>query len=251
MRGRVHGDGNQWGWQYSERQHHRTTPGTTTLLFPNHGTLDAAGNAWVSVGGGSGQAGSVIEYTASQRQAGGNVVPPVVLGGFGVPEGLAFDASGNLWVADFQTEQVLQFTPAALAQSGTPTPNTVVSMAGLAGSDYTYAPLDLTIDRLGNFWVSLNLQTGPNGISDDSLPSYQVAEFTPNQMAAGGTPVPVLKLTEVGFFPGGFGPGIAFDPSGNLWTANLNQRSLTKFTAASLVAGVESRSQRNHYQQHQ
>jgi hypothetical protein len=210
-------------------------PKGTDLRSPTYMAFDKAGNAWVSVHG-TGFNGSVIEYTPVQQKIGDSIPPAVGIGGLQYPEGLAFDESGNLWVLDGQTDRVSEFAPDQLKQAGSPVPAHNVSLAALNIGGATYSPLVLALDKQGDFWISANIQSRPASASGDSLPAFVIAKFTSAQIAAGGAPTPAITIGMPGDFPGGYGPGIAFDSAGNLWTANADSATLTKFTAASLTS---------------
>ncbi|MFI5249073.1 MAG: hypothetical protein ACHQTF_03865 [Gemmatimonadales bacterium] len=211
-------------------------PTGTDLKTPTYEAFDKAGNAWVSVHG-TGFNGSVIEYTPADQKTGDSIPPSVGIGGLQYPEGLTFDGPGNLWVLDGQTDRLSGYTPDQLKTAGSPFPAHTVSLAALNIGGATYSPLVVALDPQGDFWISANIQSRPASDAGDSLPAFVVAKFTSAQIAAGGAPVPVITISMQGVFPGGYGPGIAFDSAGNLWTANADSATLTKFVAASLTDG--------------
>jgi sugar lactone lactonase YvrE len=149
---------------------------------------------------------------------------------------LAFDGQGNLWVVDSQATRLLEYT--ALEQETGGSPVDTVSLAGIVSAGATWAPIAVAFDPHGNFWISARPRTLPPGPAADSVPSEIVAEFSDSTIKAGGTPAPVLIVTQSGIHPGGYGPGITFDAAGNLWTANANLGTVTSFAAASLTAGA-------------
>jgi hypothetical protein len=211
-------------------------PTGTDLRTPTYEAFDKAGDAWVSVHG-TGFNGSVIEYTPALQKIGDSVPPAVGIGGLQYPEGLVFDHDGDLWVVDAQTDRLVGYTPDQLTKAGSPPPAHVMSLGALNISGSTYAPMVLAVDAAGDFWISNNIQNRPSTPAGDSLPAFVVVKFTSAQVLAGGSPAPVITISMPGFFPGGYGPGIAFDSVGNLWTANADSATLTKFVAASLTAG--------------
>ncbi len=211
-------------------------PTGTDLRMPTYEAFDKAGNAWVSVHG-TGFNGSVIEYTPVQQKTGDSIPPAVGIGGLQYPQGLSFDESGNLWVLDGQTDRLSEYAPDQLTKAGSPIPVHTVSLAALNAGGATYSPLVLALDAQGDFWISANIQSRPASASGDSLPAFVIVKFTSAQIAAGGAPAPVITISMQGVFPGGYGPGMAFDSAGNLWTANADSATLTKFVAASLTAG--------------
>jgi sugar lactone lactonase YvrE len=213
-------------------------PSGIDLRYPGYMVFDTARSIWMTFQNSSLTSGFVAKYTLAQQQKGGVVAPAMVISGFQNPQGLTFDRGGNLWVVDQHASQLLEFTTAQLAQGGSPSPATSLSTAGLNGSDYSYVPQELSFDPQGNVWVSAAIGTRGPSASEDSLPDMEVAEFAVADLAASGAPTPVTTLKQIGFFPGGYGPGLAFDTAGNLWTANTNiPSSLTEFAGGTLVPG--------------
>ena len=77
---------------------------------------------------------SVVEFTPAQLAATGTPTPAVTLSATAGnslegPDGLAFDPAGDLWVANF-IPSVVEFTPAQLATTGSPTPAATIAGAG-------------------------------------------------------------------------------------------------------------------------
>jgi hypothetical protein len=48
----------------------------------------------------------------------------------GLPNGLAFDDSGDLWADDITNNQVVEYTPSQLTATGSPTPAVVIKANG-------------------------------------------------------------------------------------------------------------------------
>ena len=203
-------------------------------LFIAGVALDARGNLWVSESGGQRVGGAVVAYTASQLSISGNPTPKVALtsnatGSLAAPGALAFDAGGNLWVANGLSgpgeNTIVEFTVAQL-DSGAPTP--AVTLSANAGS--IRGPTGLAFDRSGNLWMT-NFNRG----SGDS--TLTVVEFSASQLVVSGSPIPAVTLSDNGgslYTPS----GLAFDGSGNLWVVNFSG-SIVEFTGSQLaITGV-------------
>jgi len=125
------------------------------LGAPNGLAFDASGNLWVAS-----SEGTVLQFAAARLTAdivdGASDISietqedgPVKLN-LGGPEGLVFDADGNLWIGYFLANKLVRLTPAELASdppAGTPIiASTVVTLGALS------VLTDLGIDEAGNLW---------------------------------------------------------------------------------------------------
>lgn len=184
---------------------------------PNGLAFDANGNLWVSLL----FTEELAMYTPAQLATTGSPPPQVVIGsdGTSLRQGyaIAFDASGNLWVANAFDNRLEMFTPAQLTTSGSPTPSVVLTNATLNN------PLGMAFDGAGALWVA-------------SSDADAVVRFTPNQLTVGGAATASVTLTATGASldrP----EGLAFDANGNLWVVNEGVAdTLVKFTPAQLAA---------------
>lgn len=191
--------------------------GPTTVAF------DAAGDLWVSNLGNS----TLVEYTHAQLSTGGALTPPVTISDDGAnsldePVGLRFDAAGDLWVANFKGNTVVEYTPGQLVHDGNPTPAVTLSDDGAGSLD---GPAALAFDAAGDLWVS---------------DTTTVVEFTPAQLTT-GSPTPAVTLSSD--LQGSIdNPTQAqFDAAGDLWLANFGDVSgvgsnVVEFTPGELTA---------------
>src|SRR5262249_11317271 len=156
---------------------------------------------------------NVVEFVPSQIIGGVQNVAPhrnISSGSLGTPQGVTFDASGNLWVLDpgamingTATPALLKFSAgqlAALGMSNSPDPTAIITSTSLA------FPQQSVFDAAGNQWVS-----------DHN--NNTVLVFTAAQLAMTGTNnlMPAVVISSAAFN----GPlGIVFDSAGNLWVAN-------------------------------
>ena len=193
---------------------------TTKTMNPVTPTITKA--LWVANGT------NVLEYLPSQLSSTSSSMAPHLVnnsGAFGAPQGVTFDAAGDLWVIDGGTvaaggtvkPALYEFTPAQLADLGkvnNPMPNITINSA-----EFTF-PQQAVFDPMGNLWVSDN---GSNA----------VFVFTPTQLAATNTnAMPNVSITSN---PAFIGPlGITFDALGDLWVANNASTTIFEFKAARL-----------------
>src|SRR5947208_1737195 len=150
------------------------------LGHPTALAFDGDGSLWVS----DNVAQTIAKYRGADLTASGSPAPAVVLteteNAFPLPLGLAFDADGNLWVANLQARNVVAFSPAQLAVTGAPTPQVVLS-----STDGSLAlPVGLAFDAEGSLWV-----VGGAGT---------LTKFARTSLGASGAPEPSARLTIAG-----------------------------------------------------
>ncbi len=140
----------------------RTNASDFTAL-PEYAVTDPQGDLWVTDWGGSrvvefrppfrtGEAASVVlgQATFGGNQSGSTAV------NLSSPAGIAFDAAGDLWVADWGNQRVVEFVPpfrtgmAASLVLGQP--NFTAHAAGDTASTFT-DPVGLAFDAAGDLWV--------------------------------------------------------------------------------------------------
>ncbi len=173
---------------------------------------------------------NVVEYLPSQLSATSTSMVPHLVnnsGVFGAPQGVVFDAAGDLWVIDGGTVStggtvkpaLYEFTAAQVAALGTnnnPNPHVTINSA-----QFTF-PQQAVFDAKGNLWVSDN---GSNA----------VFVFTPAQLAGNNAnAVPNVTINSDPAFNGPL--GIVFDASGDLFVANNGTTTIFGFAANHLPA---------------
>jgi hypothetical protein len=161
---------------------------------------------------------NVVEYVPSQLASGTSDATPHITissGAFGAPQGVSFDASGDLWVMDpmatvngtANTPALLEFTAAQLAALDTnsqPSPAAIITAT--AGTTPLTFPQQSVFDKNGNQWVT-----------DHDANTVLVFTAAQLQMTGVNNLTPAVTLTSAQFN----GPlGIVFDASGDLFIAN-------------------------------
>lgn len=152
------------------------------------------------------------------------------------PEGIAIDASGNVWIANWGDSSVTKLSSSG-AVLGT------FSVDGYPGG--------IAIDASGNVWVTnfgSVVELSPDGVvlgtfSTDGIKTTGIAidasgnVWVTNQRSSSVTELSASG-TVVGTFPTGGSPtGIAIDASGNVWIAN-NDGTVTKLGPSGAVLGT-------------
>jgi sugar lactone lactonase YvrE len=143
------------------------------------------------------------------------------------PEGVTFDAHGNLWIADYGNDRVEEFVPpfvtgmAASLVLGQPTFFT--SATGLSASELNH-PAGVSFDAHGDLWVA-----------DEE--NNRVLEFVPpfsNDMSAS------LVLGQSSFTTNGFSTtptgehaplSVSVDSEGNVWVADFSNNRVLLYPA--------------------
>jgi sugar lactone lactonase YvrE len=157
---------------------------------------------------------SVTEFAASQLRASGTPTPADTIGGITSSGGVAIDASGNLWVADFDVDTLRMYTLAQRTGGGSPTPTITIVSPSLSD------PEQIAFDSQGTLWVA-----------DDN---NGLIGFTHAQLTASGTVTATYVITDTTTNAGTY--AVAFDASGNAWVAGSNFNHLSKYTASQLTA---------------
>jgi hypothetical protein len=201
-------------------------------------TFDQAQNLWFSYLSDLSPFPQIVELTRKDivRLANdGEVRPKVVLANLGKtgqamlgPDFITFDSAGNLWLAGNGANGIMEFLPAQIAVSGSPTPTISITSTN-------FYPGAVRFDGANNLWVEQFVSTPPSPPT-----SAQIWRFAPSDRAASGTANPSLMLDlPTSFFPS----DIAFDSGGNLWatgwTTDTKQSFLVKYSAEDLTGSGE------------
>ena len=106
--------------------------------------IDSNGTMWESTMSGD----TLLGYSPAARNSGAAPTITITSSSFSVPECMAFDGHGNLWIADVNAG-LLEFTPSQLAASGARTPNVVIAPGSVMHEAFA-----LAFDANGNAWIA-------------------------------------------------------------------------------------------------
>jgi len=167
------------------------------------------------------------------------------------PTGIAFDASGNAWVANEAGTGVTELSATGNVLS--------TATTGFTGSGNVIGPQGIAIDRTGNVWVANTAGnsiveltsggaftgnytgssiSGPTSIAMDSGGNAWVANFDGAsivEVSSGGTPGSAITGTGNTISNPA---GIAVDGSGNVWIANGGPSTMVKFNHSGTQQGA-------------
>ncbi len=164
---------------------------------------------------------SVGAYDAGQLALSNDEPPAGLLEGVASAQGVALDRGGNLWVSNWNGNQLSKYD---FSQPPTdpPTPAIVIS-GGLVN------PTALAFDEDGSLWVT-------------NRGNATVVKFSAEQLSASGNPTPAVFLMDDGSGNLSGPTGIAFDAQGRLWFTNAFSQSLYRYDDPSSLSGTTSAS---------
>ena len=170
----------------------------------------------------------------------GSTTPTRTLTGLDAPVALAFDSSGNLYVANNGTNTVSVFAPNATTPTSTLTEPSSPQALAIDASGNIYVGNDTTVSVFapGSTTPTRTLTglNSPSAMAFDSRGTLYVANFGQQTVAApegSGTTVSVFapgSTTPNATLTGLSGPtALAFDSSGNLYVASAGSNSISVF----------------------
>ncbi len=234
--------------------------GAPTFAFPQFAAFDAAGDLWVSDSLTNpiapGEMGAIFKFNAPHLTgAGFSGTPDAVFtnpavgpGIFNGPLGIAFDASGNLWVENNGGVTIVEIAAADVnAAAGTSTPplatvlTTNVPPPG--GLPNINNPWGILFDGNGNMWIT-------NEQLSVSACSGSVVEFTKAAISGGGPITPTANVVITQSAIAGTSSlcdpnGITMNKNGNIVVANAGGNTLAEYKA--IADNLERQSDAPHF----
>ncbi len=217
----------------------------TVICYPTGLAFDAQGNLWAadweynrvlefSSPFSNGEAASVVLGRASFSGYGGTC-PSTSSNSLCDPQGLAFDSSQNLWVADSDNNRIVAFNSPLTTNE---TESTVIGQTNFANSGCNQGGISaatlcldgdgsgIAFDSNGNLWVGDYLNNrvlefkAPLSTGESASLVLGQTSFSGDSCNAGGLSASSLC-----------GPTfVAFDSSGNLWVSDYGNNRLLEFT---------------------
>ena len=189
------------------------------LDVPNSLAFDSSGDLWVANFGDR----TVVEYPR-QQLSGGPVVPALTIssgpsGSLNSPAGMAFDASGDLWVANDLSNTLVEYSKTSLTY-GPVVPDVTITSDGSKSLSGPYA---LAFDSAGDLWVA-------------NYDSSTLVDYPKNRLASGAQ-VPAVTISSDSSGSLNSPAGLAFDASGDLWVAANLSNKVLEYTRGELSSG--------------
>jgi sugar lactone lactonase YvrE len=200
--------------------------------FPGYTVVDGSGNVYVSDTYNNTirkiTSAGVATTFAGRSGESGSADGPATTARFSRPYGLAFDASGNLFVADYGNNLIRKITPAGVVSTIAGSPGVAGSSDGTGTTARFNGPQGLAADAAGNVYVTDRLNHTVRKISTAGVVSTiaGLAGFPGSTNAVG---------TNARFrLPA----GIAIDSAENLYVTDSGSAIIRKITAAGVVTTV-------------
>ncbi len=198
------------------------TSGETANANITYNQRGGSGRLWVAVGEEAEDNHLLNSFEANLLSESGNPQATSSIEGdnttLSQPADIAFDAKGNLWIANFNTGSILKFTPSQQTSTSNSEPEVVLSGSILE------RVFTLAFDSEGNLWAGT--------FRDD------IIKFTPSQITDSGSPDPVVTINRN--FNFGLPRKLAFDSNGNLWMSLVNDPSIVMHSKAQLATSAEN-----------
>jgi sugar lactone lactonase YvrE len=184
----------------------------------------------LSLGAGSALADTITDF-AGTGTAGTPTPGPATSSDLNGPVGLAFDSSGDVLIADNNSNQVLKVTPsgtlsvfAGTGASGAPTP-------GPATGSAVFQPTGIAVDSAGNVYISTGGQTAGGNEVLKVTPSGTLSVIAGNG-TYGNAPIAGTATSSPLYNP----EAVAVDSSGNVYIANHGSSEILKVTPGGILS---------------
>jgi uncharacterized protein (TIGR03437 family) len=244
---------------YGQPSFTSNSPGASASLLnkPRSVAVDGGGNLWVADTGNH----RVVRFSAATLDS---PTPPsadtvigqkdflsssanrgsggVTASGFDTPTGLAFDAQGNLYVADFNNTRVLKFSSPLGPNAADPAASAVIGQSNfttraipLQPSNSTLAgPTGVSVDGSGSLYVAVP--------SDNRVLVFSTATIASGAQNVLGQANFSANTANAGVFPQASpntlsGPAdVKLDPNGNVYVADAGNNRVLLFPSGSKTA---------------
>jgi sugar lactone lactonase YvrE len=149
------------------------------------------------------------------------------------PHGIAFDANGNLYIADLGNNRIRRVAPdgiiTTVAGSACANPPCALGDGGVATSAYLYQPLDVAVGAGGVLYIAAS--NGRIRRVDGAGVITTIAGSDASGFAGDGGPATAIAMRD--------GPyGVAVDASGVVYFADTNNNRVRRISSTGVVTSV-------------
>ncbi len=204
-----------------------------TFFGPVGVTVDASDNIFVADAGNDlirkiNSAGTVSTFAANVTSTTGTATPT----SFNNPTGVAADGSGNIYVANYLSNDILFVNSSGNVSLFAGADTLFGANNGPANSATFYFPNSVTVDGTGNIYVA----DGVNNLIRKITPGGAVSTLAGSGFAG--------AVDSTGTAASFNGPaGLAVDAAGNVYVADANNNLIRKITPAGVVTTVSGNGQ--------
>jgi len=210
-------------------------PGTSaSLRFPNGVAVDLTGNIYIADAQNrrvrkvstAGTISTVAGNGGSDFSGDGG---PATGAGIFVPDGVALDAAGNLYIADRENNRIRKVTPTGTIS--TVAGNGVRGFSGDGGSATATAlnyPTGVAVDAAGNLFIADHQNNRIRKVTSAGTMTTFAGNGTSGFSGDGG------QATSASLSPN----GVTVDAAGNLYIADTSHQRIRKVTPAGIISTV-------------
>ena len=202
--------------------------GTASSFFDPMGVaVDAHDNIYVADAGNNmirliSQGGNVTTFAGTLNTGTSTVLSP-----FNNPTGVAVDAGGNVFVANFLYSTIMKISPGGVVSTYAGIDTLKGSANGPAASATFYYPNSVAVDAAGNVYVSDGVNNLIRKISPDGTVSTLAGSGLAGSVDGTGTAASF-----------NYPAGLTVDAGGNVYVADSNNNLIRKITPAGVVSTV-------------
>jgi uncharacterized protein (TIGR03437 family) len=211
------------------------TSSSAQLWSPENVTTDASGNLYIADRGNHvirkvTPDGVITTFAGTGQLGSSGDGGPATAATFNEPTGLAFDATGNLYIADANNHRIRKITPQGIIS--TVVGNGTDEFAG-DGGPATQASLNLpiavTFDKAGNLYITDTLNNRIRKVTTNGA-IQSIAGVTLNGYTGDGGLATQAQLN--------FPTGVVVDDAGNVFIADTSNHRVRKINTSGIISTV-------------